>query len=239
MPQDKADNTLEILITLLKTGLDEKIVPRSEGYKFVLFFIILTAITGIYNIIFLLRVTDGLLCLIIAAAFYYLCYIYRKRKLLKTIKNMSPEELTTLSNAAQVLLVRGEKWSIVNVDNLKLQFKGNPFNLLIKQHLKKLKDPQKFMEAIFGTTQILSLSAQSLTESFIDRWNERVYDKEFWRKDTSDVFSEIIEDARSALSSVNAPTDDETLFNMFQIVVLSYAYSASTQPKMQKFIGIK
>ena len=56
---------------------------------------------------------------------------------------------------------------------------------------------------------------------------------------TSEVFSEIIEDARSLLLSINAPTDDETLFNMFQVVILSYAYSASDQPAMRKFIEDK
>ncbi len=77
---------------------------------------------------------------------------------------------------------------------------------------------------------------QSLAVDFIDRWNERVYEKSFWQTDTSEVFSEIIEDARSLLLSINAPTNDETLFNMFQVVILSYAYSASDQPTMRKFI---
>lgn len=85
---------------------------------------------------------------------------------------------------------------------------------------------------------MLPPDARSLAMDFIDRWNERVYEKQFWRMDTSEVFSDIVEDARSLLVSAGAPTDDETLFNMCQIVILSYAYSAVQQKNMRKFIGI-
>ena len=87
---------------------------------------------------------------------------------------------------------------------------------------------------------MLPSSARHLAEGFIYRWGEAVYvyNKEFWHTDTSKIFLRITEDARLVLESSGAPTDDETLFNMFQIVVLSYAYSASDQPKMRKFIGI-
>ncbi len=89
-----------------------------------------------------------------------------------------------------------------------------------------------------GTMGMLPESAHQIAIDFIDRWNQRVYEQSFWTKDTSEVFVEIIEDARLVLSSAGIPSDDEALFNMFQIVVLSYAYSASDQRKMRKFIGI-
>ncbi len=85
---------------------------------------------------------------------------------------------------------------------------------------------------------MLPESAFEIAIGFIDIWNDRGYDKSLWSKDTSEVFLAIVEDARSLLSSAGIPIDDETLFNMFQIVVLSYAYSASDQRKMRKFIGI-
>ncbi len=126
----------------------------------------------------------------------------------------------------------------INLERLKVQFKGKPFNKLIKYHLKRQGNADKLRQETVGTMAMLPESAYGLCMDFIDRWNDRAYEQSFWRRDTSEVFSEITEDAHSLLSSAGIPTDDETLFNMFQIVVLSYAYSASDQPKMRKFIGI-
>ena len=124
----------------------------------------------------------------------------------------------------------------INLEKLKVQFKGKPFYQLIEYHLSRTKNTKKLKEASVGTAAMLPQAAQSLVVGFIDKWNEKVNDESFWQKDTSDVFSEITDDARSLLSSFIQPIDDETLFNMFQVVVLSYAYSASDQPAMQGFI---
>lgn len=126
----------------------------------------------------------------------------------------------------------------INIESLKVQFKGKPFNQLIKYHLKRQKDKRILREAVNDTIAMLPESAFEIAIGFIDIWNDRGYDKSLWSKDTSEVFLAIVEDARSLLSSAGIPIDDETLFNMFQIVVLSYAYSASDQRKMRKFIGI-
>lgn len=125
----------------------------------------------------------------------------------------------------------------IDIENIRIQFKGKPFNQLIKHHLKKQK-PRQIYDGLQGTMAMLPENARSTLENFIDRWNEKTYDKELWQKDTSQVFTEIVDDARSILSPIGAPTDDETLFNMFQIVVLTYSWNASDQPNMQKFIGI-
>ena len=124
----------------------------------------------------------------------------------------------------------------VDLEKLKVQFQGAPFYRLIEQHLKRQKNTDKLREASVATIALLPEIAQPIAVEFIDRWNERAYEKSFWQTDTSEVFSKIIEDARSLLLSFNAPTDDETMFNMFQVVILSYAYSASDQPAMRKFI---
>ena len=84
---------------------------------------------------------------------------------------------------------------------------------------------------------MLPEEARPLIEPFIDRWNIRAHEKDFWQMDTACVFDEIIEDARKVLSESRIPFDDDALFNMFNIIVLSYAYSAYDQPKMRKFIG--
>jgi hypothetical protein len=76
-------------------------------------------------------------------------------------------------------------------------------------------------------------------EGFIDRWNLRAYDRAFWQTDAASVFDKIMEDAKNVLSEIGLHTDDEMLSNMFNIIVLSYAYSAYDQPKMREFMGIK
>lgn len=126
----------------------------------------------------------------------------------------------------------------IDLNQLKSSFIGRPFYQLIEQHLKK-QNTRKLQEAVLGTIEFLPSEAKYLAEGFIDRWNEQVYNKKFWSTDTSEIFTKIIEDAREVLHKASIPVDDKTLFNMFEIVVLSFAYSTSNQPKMQKFIGIK
>ncbi|MDP3111690.1 MAG: hypothetical protein Q8M71_06280 [Thermodesulfovibrionales bacterium] len=126
------------------------------------------------------------------------------------------------------------------LDELKVSFKGRPFYQLVAHHLKEQHyNARQFQMSVMGTIEILPRKAQSFAMDFIDRWNEQCYDKEFWQMDSSKILMMITDDARQILEVENVPADDETLFNMFQIVVLSYAYSAVDQPKMREFIGIK
>lgn len=74
---------------------------------------------------------------------------------------------------------------------------------------------------------------------FIDRWNVRVYDRAFWDADCAPVFDEIVEDARTVLRTRGLPADDETLSDLFQIVTLNDAYSASDQRKIREFMRIR
>ncbi len=68
--------------------------------------------------------------------------------------------------------------------------------------------------------------ARGLVEGFIDRWNLRAYDRDFWQTDTASVFDEITEDAKNVISDIGLAVNDDILFNIFNIVVLSYGYSA-------------
>jgi hypothetical protein len=87
-----------------------------------------------------------------------------------------------------------------------------------------------------GTRELLTPSTRNLAEEFINRWIEPSYNPEFWQTDTSVIFSSIIEDARAVLVSAGAATDDDTLFYMFQLIVLNYAYCAIDQPSMREFM---
>ncbi|MFQ5688414.1 MAG: hypothetical protein ACE5GV_17340 [Candidatus Scalindua sp.] len=125
----------------------------------------------------------------------------------------------------------------IDLGKLKERYCGEPFHKLVEYHLKRQKQDTR-ISGLHGTIQLLPESARSLVEEFIDRWNTKAYDKQFWGTDTSIVFSEIINDARNFLTNAGAPTDDDTLFNMFNVVVMNYAYSVYDQPKMREFVGI-
>jgi len=125
----------------------------------------------------------------------------------------------------------------INLSELRAGFTGRPFSELINHHLNRQSQDQR-IQGINGTIAMLPEEARGLVEGFIDRWNLRAYDRAFCQTDTASVFDEITEDAKNVLSQKGLHTDDEMLFNMFNIIVLSYAYSAYDQPKMREFMRV-
>ncbi|WP_165797295.1 hypothetical protein [Solimonas fluminis] len=125
----------------------------------------------------------------------------------------------------------------INLTELRNQFSGKRFCELIQHHLARQNQRER-VAGLQGTIAILPEAVRGLSEGFIDRWNGRVYNQDFWQQDTADVFDEIIADARRLLGPLGFATDDEAAFNLFNIVVLNYAYSAHDQPKMREFMTI-
>lgn len=131
----------------------------------------------------------------------------------------------------------------INIDEVKSGFRGKPYNALVQYHIKRQNTKQLAM-GIEGTKGMLpkgmlSPDIVSHFDEFFNRWNSKAYDASFWREDCAEVFTQIINDASNVLLQPKIKPDDETLFNIFQIVTLSFALSASLQPKMRKFAGIK
>lgn len=134
-------------------------------------------------------------------------------------------------------LGKGDRMKPVNSAELRVQFTGTRFCQFV-QHLLRRQSQSERTQGVFGIIALLPEAARTLAEEFIDRWNTRAYDRDFWQRDTADVFDEIIDDARSVLRPLGLATDDEAAFNLFNIVVLNYAYSACDQQKMREFMGI-
>ncbi|MBC7341789.1 MAG: hypothetical protein H5U02_04985 [Clostridia bacterium] len=126
--------------------------------------------------------------------------------------------------------------------------RGRPYKALVEHHIKKQKT-KELLHGCLGTIGLLPPKLQPFMEEFIDHMNTYAYNKAFWDLSCDAAFQLIEEEARNKL-----PIDDliavdqhnrlsessqELLFNIFQIVTLSYAYSASDQPQMRRFIGIK
>ena len=126
---------------------------------------------------------------------------------------------------------------LANLEELRAQFAGSRFCELVAHHLGRQSQDQR-AQGVLGTVALLPEAARPVAVGFIDRWNTRAYDKEFWQRDTASVFDEIIDDARTVLRPLGLAADDEAAFNMFNIVVLSYAHSAYDQPNMRDFMQI-
>jgi len=131
----------------------------------------------------------------------------------------------------------------INLDEVKSGFRGKPYNALVQYHIKR-QNTKQLATGIEGTKgmlpkELLSPDMLNRFDEFFDRWNSRAYDAKFWREDCAEVFTQIINDAAEVLQQAGIRPDDETLFNIFQTVTLSFALAASVQPKMRKFAGIK
>ena len=125
----------------------------------------------------------------------------------------------------------------INLPDLRAQFAGTRLRELVQHHLRR-QSQRRRIDGLQATINLLPEVARGVAKGFIDRWNAHVYDQEFWERDTSEVFDDIIADARTVLRPLDLETDDEAAFNLFNIVVMNYAYSAYDQPKMREFMGI-
>ncbi|MGH2350371.1 MAG: hypothetical protein ACRDI2_10490 [Chloroflexota bacterium] len=126
----------------------------------------------------------------------------------------------------------------VDLQQLRMGFAGRRFAELIQHHIRR-QSTQQIAAGSIGTTDLLPTAAHALAEAFIDRLNARIYDGQFWRTDCAIVFDAMIVDGREVLTAAAVPTDDETLFHMFQLVTMSYALAAAEQPQMRKLMGIR
>jgi hypothetical protein len=117
------------------------------------------------------------------------------------------------------------------------QIKRRYFGELIFHHLRKQSFTQ-IVHGLNGTKAMLLAIWQPRVESFIDRANECAYENRIWGMDCADAFTVLSQLAKSHLASTEPAVSDEDCFNMFQIAVLSYAYSAHEETKMRKFKGL-
>ena len=143
-------------------------------------------------------------------------------------------------NRTPLATLKSDRMKPVDLAKLRAQFSGTRFCQLVQHHLRRERweSQDHWFGAILGTVAMLPEPARSLVEPFIDRWNISLYDEQFWQRDTASVLDEIIDDARSVLRPLGLAADDEAAFNLFNIVVLNYAYNAHNEPKIRRFMRI-
>jgi len=127
----------------------------------------------------------------------------------------------------------------IDLEEFLEQVKSRQYKDLIQHHIKR-QNTLNLRQASVGTTSLLPEPLQAKVVDFIDHMNSYAYDLDFWALNCVDVFSLIVDEASEFFPlPKDLKRNSEVLFNIFQIITLSYAYSASSRRKMRKFIGIK
>ena len=86
------------------------------------------------------------------------------------------------------------------------------------------------------TILFLPKQLQEVSEEWIDINNQHAFNENFWQTDCGDVSSVIMERAKRFSSEYGVRADDNTVLNLFQIVVLNFAYTAHCEPSSKAFI---
>ncbi len=124
----------------------------------------------------------------------------------------------------------------MNLDALRNQFHGRKFGELVLHHLKS-QSQNNIILGLQGTVNLLPVLFQkNEIEKLIDEFNEKAYTQSFWQNDCAETFSFIIKRSRESFLQIGLNPNEDDLFNVFNIIVLNFAYSASTQYKMKIFI---
>lgn len=124
-----------------------------------------------------------------------------------------------------------------------------PYRELIQHHIVK-QSRSKLQQAVIGETILLPENLQPMIIDYIDETNSQLsYNQDFWSnascKHAFEIIMEIaidflpIHNQISTVESALKPENQELAFQLFQIPTMSFAYSASTQKKQRKFMGIK
>ena len=120
---------------------------------------------------------------------------------------------------------------------------------LVRYHMTRQSIGQ-LKEAMLGEVESLPEAFVPFVEEYIDLVNESLaYDKAFWKLTTvGDAFSTIMKISIEAFPIDNPiknsgdemlPENHELAMGLFQIPTMNFAYSASDNKKMRKFIGIR
>ena len=121
----------------------------------------------------------------------------------------------------------------IDFDRFRAGLRGKPFKALIQHHIKR-QNAQELASGIEGTRELLPPGIADYFDDYFDYWNIKLYDDRFWRVDCLVLFANMTNHAAEVLTQKCIPYDEETLFNIFQLAVLSFSYATSLQPNIDK-----
>ena len=125
---------------------------------------------------------------------------------------------------------------------------SRPYRELVEHHLQRESEYQMRLAVSWECSQ-LPEHMQTNAITFIDVANQLAYNRQFWATETCrDAYNRFIKiavdvfDDKAFVGATNNPfwlQDEELGFRLFQIQTLSFAYSAISQRKMRRFMGIR
>lgn len=115
-------------------------------------------------------------------------------------------------------------------------FGDKPFAELVKHYMETEKAPT---QSYLKLASALPEGSERIADKFIGRWIEDALKPQFWKRATSEVCREIVENARGLCQTHSISFDNNDLSNMLGIVVLNFASIAQEQPRIREHMGIR
>ena len=123
----------------------------------------------------------------------------------------------------------------MNLDSYTSDLSGISFGELVLSHYRG-KSILETLDALLGTTARLPEAARGDVEAWIDQVNPRGIRESFWQTDAAKVLEQLSTPARQRLVAQRIDPTPDDLFNMFEIIVLSFAYTAHRHKESRMFI---
>ena len=129
--------------------------------------------------------------------------------------------------------------------DIEKQYKGSKFKEFIEHHLRDGAQASFHAGAISKIIKELPENLGSLMSSWIKFYMDNktpFTDKNFWDRDTSEVFSEITSEAKSFLNKeelFDYRGEEDVLFDMFTVIAKHMAEAMESTPAIRQFAGIR
>lgn len=123
----------------------------------------------------------------------------------------------------------------IDIAQVKVDMAGKKFGDLVLYHMKK-QSFEQIQLAMLGTIEALPAPIAKEITSLIDNSLELAYKKEFWADDCGKIYKFITSMAEKDIEEKGGRASEKQLYDMFNIIVLNYAYSGYKDPRMKKFI---
>lgn len=125
----------------------------------------------------------------------------------------------------------------INLQQMRADYRGKSYADLVRYHLVRQTQQQR-LAAIQGTVALLPESVQPAVWDFVDTWDARASDANFWHGDSATVLDAITADARRLLTGMNVNADDDTLFDLFNLVTMHYACAAGENTALRQSVDV-
>jgi len=123
----------------------------------------------------------------------------------------------------------------VSIDQLAKQFEGKKFGELVLHHMDE-QPFEQIVSALMGMMKGLPDQVREEIEGLIDNVNSLATKKDFWGDDCGAILKFIIFMSEKELREKGVQSSEAVLFDVFNIIVLNFAYAANKEPKLKKFI---